>query len=82
LDLPFANASKPNTNRHQHETGVITPLSDLDRLSASVPPQINHQKTTICTTFFAKPPQKHPPPPKKIIRKKTTAEPKLCRHLV
>jgi hypothetical protein len=25
----------------------------------SIPPQIHHQKTTICTTFFAKPLQKH-----------------------
>ena len=37
----------------------------------SLPPQIHHQKTTICTTFFAKNPHKNTPPP---IARSTSAE--------
>jgi hypothetical protein len=48
----------------------------------SIPPQIHHQKTTICRHVFAKTPAKTPSHHARKKLRKTTAEPKLCRHLV
>src|SRR5258707_7796569 len=48
----------------------------------SIPPQIHHQKTTICRHVFAKTPAKTPSQHAvKKLSTKTTAEPKPCRHL-